>query len=174
MLLMPFYSSNTIFEIPLSSFKYFKIFILNITDTGNRLACVWFDIPTAAEVQCVTDNLSPPTYSLFLLNGDDVFKVNWNHSDLSNICPLRRDSKLTLITNDLQIMVLLFLWSHSCCYTGFPVQDVEKPRDLWEYLVSYSLLTPTPAWHPRLCPLVLRPCVFWVWSKKGTFEHSGG
>lgn len=38
--------------------------------------------------------------SLFLINVDDIFKVNWNHSDLSNIRPLRGDMKLILIIID--------------------------------------------------------------------------
>lgn len=62
----------------------------------------------------VIDKLSPPTNSLFLLNIDDIFKVNWNHSDLSKLCPLRGDWKLILIMIDLQIMALLLLWLYSC------------------------------------------------------------
>lgn len=38
--------------------------------------------------------------SLFLINVDHIFKVNWNHSDLSNIHPLRGDMKLILIIID--------------------------------------------------------------------------
>jgi len=45
-------------------------------------------------------DLSSLTSSPLLLNIDDMFKANWNHDDLSNICPLTGDSKLILIIID--------------------------------------------------------------------------
>lgn len=48
----------------------------------------------------VTDDLSSLTSSPLLLNIDDMFKANWNHNDLSNICPLTGDSQLILIIID--------------------------------------------------------------------------
>lgn len=47
-------------------------------------------------MESVTDNLSFLTNSSFLLNIDDLFKANWNHNDLNNICPLTGDLKLIL------------------------------------------------------------------------------
>lgn len=155
MLLMPFSSSNIMFKILLSSFKYLKIFTLNTTGMGNRLACVWLDITIAAKVDHVTDNLPPPTNSLFLLKIGDIFKVNWTHSDPSNLCPLRGDSKLILITIDLQTMALLLLWLHSCHYTGFMVQDAERPGNLWEVPGALPLGDPYPG---LVSPLVRTWC----------------
>lgn len=51
-------------------------------------------------MESVTDNLSSLTNSPFLLNIDDIFKANWNHSDVCNICPPTGDSKLILIITD--------------------------------------------------------------------------
>lgn len=103
----------------------------------------------------VTDNLPPPTNSLFLLKIGDMFKVNWTHSDLSNLCPLRGDSKLILITIDLQTMALLLLWLHSCHYTGFMVQDAERPGNLWEVPGALPLGDPYPG---LVSPLVRTWC----------------
>lgn len=46
---MSFSSSNIMFKIPLSSFKYFNILTLNITDMGNGLTCIKLDITTVAK-----------------------------------------------------------------------------------------------------------------------------
>lgn len=92
------------FKIHLHSFKYFNIiFTLNTMYLGHSLAvgtCKRLDIIIAAEMEPVTDNLSSLTNSPFLLNIDDIFKANWNHSDVCNICPPTGDSKLILIIID--------------------------------------------------------------------------
>ena len=72
-------------------------------DLGHSLAvgtCKWLDVTAAAEMASVTDDLSSLTSSPRLLNIDDMFKANWNHNELSNICPLTEDSKLILIIID--------------------------------------------------------------------------